>query len=161
MIMNDAATIQAQPVMREEEFRAPRVERPYFLRPTSQGVEVIKIPPQWTWQKEPVQRVLACLSLKQNWDSYGGKVPSLDTAIAVISCIDGMPPNNTLIPRIAPLSTGGIQLELRKGSKELEIEFSPNGEVFYLQSDGAQNAEGHTSVTQDQIISWMTWLTAA
>ena len=161
MIANDSATVQAQPIMQEEEFRNPRVERPYFLRPTSQSFEVIKIPPQWTWQVEPVKRVLECLSLKENWDSYGGKAPSLNTAIAVVDVIDRMPANNTVIPRVVPLSTGGIQLELSRGSKGLEIEFSPNGEILYLQSDGDKEVEDSAALSQEQITSWMTWLTAA
>ena len=159
MIVNDSATIHAQPITQEEEFRNLRVERPYFLWPTSQSFEVIKIPPQWTWQVEPVRRILECLSLKENWDSYGGKVPSLITAIAVINVIDRMPASNTVIPHVAPLSTGGIQLELGRGIKGLEIEFSPNGEVLYLQFDGDKEAEGLTTLSQDQITSWMTWLT--
>lgn len=161
MIANDSATAQAHPVMQEEEFRNLRVERPYFLRPTSQSFDVIKIPPQWTWQVEPVKRVLECLSLKENWDSYGGKVPSLAIAIAVVDVIDRMPANNTVLPRVVPLSTGGIQLELSRGSKGLEIEFSPNGAILYLQSDGDKEVEDSATLSQEQITSWMTWLTAA
>src|SRR6266849_2374424 len=124
MIMVDAATTQAQPVMREEEVHSPRVERTYYLRPMStQGVQVVKIPPQWTWQIEPVKRVLECIALKNNWDSYGGKIPSFDTAIAVIDFIDRMPASSSLTPRVVPLSTGGIQLEMSRAGKALEVEF--------------------------------------
>lgn len=161
MIITDAATVQAQPVMQEEEFRNSRVERLYVILPTAQSFDVVKIPPQWTWQKEPVRRVLACLSLRANWDSYGGKVPSLDTALAVIDAIDRMPANNSVIPHIVPLSTGGIQLEFNRGRKGLEIEFSPDGNVLYLETDGEMETEKTATLSQEQITSWMTWLAEA
>lgn len=143
--------------MREEE---PRVERTYYVRPSAQGIEVIKIPPRWTWQVEPVKRVLESLALKTNWNSYGGKTPSLDTARAVIDFIDRMPANTSIIPRIVPLSTGGIQLELSRSGKALEIEFAPDGRIDYLESEGGVDREGVAVLSQDQIISWITWLTA-
>ena len=133
----------------------------YYLRPSTQGVQVVKIPPQWTWQIEPVKRVLGCLALKNNWDSYGGKVPSFDTAIAVIDFIDRMPANFSLTPQVVPLSTGGIQLEMSRAGKALEIEFTPGGRIDYLESEGDVDSEGVAVLSQEQITSWMTWLTAA
>lgn len=162
MILADSAFTQGQPVMREEEVQIARVEPTYYLRPTAQGVEVFKIPPQWTWQIEPVKRVVECLSLKNDWNSYGGKVPSLYTANAVINFIDRMPSNFSLTLRVAPLSTGGIQLEMRRAGKSLEIEFTPQGWIDYLQSEGDVDREGVAVFpSQEQITSWMTWLTAA
>jgi hypothetical protein len=161
MILSDASTIQAQPVMREEELHNARVERSFFLRPSAQGVGVIKIPPRWTWQLEPVKRVLECLKLKDNWDSYGGKTPTLEVAYAVIDFIDSMPSNSSLIPRIVPLSTGAIQLEFSRGGKELEIEFTPDGRAHYLESENDKDKEGLAVLSPEQISSWMTWLTAA
>ncbi len=161
MIMSDASTIQAEPVMREEEFQNARIDRPYYLRPTTQGIEVIKIPPQWTWQIEPVKRVLACLTLSKNWDSYEGKPASLDTAEFVIKFIDQMPANTSVIPQVIPLSTGGIQLELSRGRKALEIEFAPNGQIYYLESEGDVDREGRAILSQEQITSWMNWLSIA
>ena len=161
MIMADASTIQAQPVMRDEDFQDMRVERRYYLRPSAQGIEVIKIPPQWTWQIEPVKRVLACLALRDNWDSYGGKRPSLDTARSVIEFIDRMPANNSFIPRVVPLSTGGIQLEFSRAGKTLEVEFTPDGRVHYLESESDVDREGTVVLSQEQIASWANWLSVA
>ena len=160
MIVADAAITQGQLVMREEEVQSARVEHFYYLRPTTQGVQVVKIPPQWTWQIEPVKRVLGCLALKNNWDSYGGKIPSFGIAIAVIDFIDRMPANFSLTPRVVPLSTGGIQLEMSRAGKALEIEFTPDGRIDYLQSEGDVDREGVAVLSQEQITSWMTWLTA-
>ena len=161
MILADAAISQGQPVMREEEVQSLRVEPSYYLRPTAQGVEVVKIPPQWTWQIEPVKRVLECLALKNNWNSYGGKISSLHTAIAVIDFIDWLPANFSLTPRVVPLSTGGIQLEMSRAGKTLEIEFTPEGRIDYLQSEGDVDREGVAVLSQELITYWMTWLTAA
>ena len=161
MIVADATITQGQLVMREEEVMSPRVEPSYYLRPTAQGVEVVKIPPQWTWQIEPVKRVLECLALKNNWNSYGGKIPSFETAKAVIGFIDRMPANFSLTPRVVPLSTGGIQLELSRAGKGLEIEFTPEGRVDFLQSVDDVNKEGEAVLSQELITFWMTWLTTA
>lgn len=135
MISCDAASNQAQPVLREEMESRRGVRRSYVARTTSQGFDVVKIDPQWTWQKEPVLRIAECSTLKENWDSYGGHAPSFDTVLAAIDLIDAIPQHEPPRPRIVPLATGGIQLEWKVDQRELDIEIGSDSTYRYLKFD--------------------------
>ncbi|MEO5631782.1 MAG: hypothetical protein ABIQ24_03665 [Nitrospiraceae bacterium] len=119
-----------------EEMESRRgTRRSYVVRTTSQGVDVVKVDPQWTWQKEPVLRIAECVALKENWDSYGGHPPSFDTVLAAIDLIDAIPQHDPPRPRVVPLATGGIQLEWKVSQRELDIEISPGSTYRYLKFD--------------------------
>lgn len=153
--------VQDDPVMLEE-VQPQRFVRTFHTQIDAQGVQVVRIAPQWTWQLEPVKRLLECLSLKENWDSYGGRPPLLQPVLKAIEFLDMIPYDNPPRPRIVPLSSGGIQLEWSYSGRELEIEFPPEGPVGFL---GAENAtdeqEGRvTSFSPADVRSLMAWLIA-
>lgn len=136
MISCDAASNLAHPVLWEEEMESHRsARRSFIVKTTSQGNAVVKIDPQWTWQKEPVLRIAECCTLKDNWDSYGGHPPSFDTVLAAIDLIDSIPQHDPPRPRVVPLATGGIQFEWKVGQRELDIEVSPDSTYRYLKFD--------------------------
>jgi hypothetical protein len=58
--------------------------------------------------------------LEDDWDSYGAKKPT-DEARSTLSALSAV-----------PVSDGGIQIELRGGGCDLEIEISPTGEIKSL-----------------------------
>jgi hypothetical protein len=95
------------------------------------GVKSLQSP---SWLKEIYDRISALKTLEENWDSYGG-LPVADGAISKIRVllskvdIEDMP-----TPHVAPLPDGGIGLHWRVGTRDLEIEVEPNGEVHYLQT---------------------------
>jgi hypothetical protein len=160
-MISDAASIEAEPVMIEEFCIRKRL--PSFLfKATAQGMEVIKIPPQWSWQLEPVKRVLECLSLPPNWNSYGGKSPSLDTARAAIEFIDMIPYEDPPRPRVIPLSSGGIQLEWHNGERDLEVDFRPDGSALCLKVNAGEDGEEEElkSVSSSDVETLLAWLIA-
>lgn len=161
-MINDIASVQAQPTQPTlvESFHDQRAVRPYVVKRSAQGVEVIKIPPHWTWQVEPVKRALECLSLTENWDSYGGQTPSHDTVLSVIDFISMIPFDNLPRPRVVPLASGGIQLEWSTGSRELDIEFRPDGLIEFLRVEGDSDGEEGklVSFTPDHVKSLIAWL---
>ena len=66
MMTADAVTIQSQPTMRLE-YQQDRQSRDYFLRLGVQGMGVIKVPPEWTWQVEPIKGTVAFGSGLHQW----------------------------------------------------------------------------------------------
>lgn len=160
MMTADAVTIQSQPTMRLE-YQQERQSRKYFLHDGSQGMGVIKIPPEWTWQVEPIKKVLGALLLPENWDSYGGHAPRREAAATAIEIIASIVQEDPPRPRVVPLGTGGIQLEWENGQRELEVECAPDGSIEALKIEGDAEGESYVSCTSTDVISLFAWLMAA
>lgn len=160
MMAADAVTIQSQPTMRLE-YQQERRSRDHFLRQGVQGVQVIKVPPEWTWQVEPIKKILGTLLLSDNWDSYGGRTPRMEAAAAAIDFISLIGHEDPPRPRVIPLGTGGIQLDWRNGERELEVEFGRDGSIEVLKSEGDTDGESISSFNPADITSLFAWLLAA
>jgi hypothetical protein len=160
MIAADAVTIQSQPTMRLE-FQQERQSRKYFLHEGAQGMGVIKVPPEWTWQVEPIKKILGALLLSENWDSYGGHTPRREAAVTAIEIIASITQEDPPRPRVVPLGTGGIQLEWKKGHRELEVECGPDGSAEVLKVEGDAEGESYPACTSVDVTSLFAWLMAA
>lgn len=156
----DAVTIQSQPTMRHESQQERRT-RDQFLRQGMQGVQVIKVPPEWTWQVEPIKKILGALLLPENWDSYGGRTPRIEAAETAIDFIASILQEDPPRPRVVPLGTGGIQLEWTNGQRELEVECAPDGSIEALKIEGDAEGESCLSCTSADVTSLFAWLMAA
>lgn len=159
MMTIDAVTIQSQPAMRLEVHQG-RQSQEYFLLGDTQGVGVIKLPPEWTWQVEPIKKVLGMLQLPENWDSYGGHTPTREAAETAIQLIASITLADPPRPRVVPLGTGGIQLEWKSGQRELEVECGSSGLVEVLKIEGDAEGELCPARTPADIISLFAWLMA-
>jgi hypothetical protein len=122
---------------------------------------VIKVPPEWTWQVEPIKKVLGALLLSENWDSYGGHAPRREAASTAIEIIASIVQEDPPRPRVVPLGTGGIQLEWKNGQRELEVECAPDGSIEALKIEGDGEGESYPSCTSTDVISLFAWLMAA
>ena len=160
MMTADAITIQSQPTMRYE-FQKGRQSRAYFLYEDLQGIGVIKLPPEWTWQIEPIKKILGVLLLPENWDSYGGQIPTREAAETAIQIIASIVQEDPPRPRVVPLGTGGIQLEWKKGERELEVECGPDGSVEALRIEGDAEGKSCSARTSADVASLFAWLVAA
>ena len=159
MMTADAVTIQSQPTMRLESHQG-RQRQDYFLREDTQGVGVIKLPPEWTWQVEPIKKILGTLHLPENWDSYGGHTPTREAAETAIQLIASITLADPPRPRVVPLGTGGIQLEWKNGQRELEMECGSAGSVEVLKIEGDAEGELCPARTPADVISLFAWLMA-
>ena len=91
----------------------------------------------------PLYRRLDALGeIRDNWDSYGGAPPtpmSLQAARSLLSKLDqrfGIPLRRDVSPfHVAPLPSGGVQLEWIGPSKDIEVEVGPDGGLAYLLID--------------------------
>jgi len=62
-------------------------------------------------------------------------------------------------PKVVPTSSGGIQLEWYLGKRELEIEFTPTGQIEYLRSDNERNEEKEDVIKDlDDLRCLLAWL---
>jgi hypothetical protein len=160
MMTADAVTIQSQPTMRYESQQGKH-SRAYFLYEDAQGMGVIKPPPDWTWQLEPIKKILGALLLPENWDSYGGHTPKREAAETAIQIIASIAHQDPPRPRVIPLGTGGIQLEWKKGTRELEVECSHDGSVEALKVEGDKEGELCSAHTSADVVNLFAWLMAA
>ena len=99
------------------------------------------------WQIETIRKLFQLLVLPHDWDSYSSPPPSqvaVKTAVRLILDIDF---DYSVSPHVVPVSGGGIQLEWRLGSREVEIEIDCEGSAEYLEcSFGKPIEEGQIAL---------------
>lgn len=135
----------------------PQAQRAYQ---SPQWSRVVLVSELSQWQIDAIRKLVQLLALPRDWDSYGSPPPSefaVKTAGSLILDIDL---DYFVSPRVVPVSGGGVQLEWRLGSRELEIEISYEGSAEYLKSlDAKPVEEGQISLGElPRIRSLLTWL---
>ena len=74
------------------------------------------------WQVRAIEKVASLDSLRPNWDSYGSR-PTAEGAVRVaIGIIRASQVDSVAIPRVVPMSGGGIHFEWSVGRKSFEFE---------------------------------------
>lgn len=109
------------------------------------------------------QRLAELASLEPDWDSYGADPPTalaVTTARSLIedvarraSAATGVDPAPYFI---APISTGGVQLEWTSPANEIEVEVGPDAALSYLlitRDDDAERETGQRHVSQAEVIA--------
>ena len=126
--------------------------------------------PQWSrvvlvselsqWQIDAIRKLVQLLALPRDWDSYGSPPPSEVAVKAAGSLILDIDLDYFVSPHIVPVSGGGVQLEWRVGSRELEIEIDDEGSAEYLKSShGKPVEEGQISLAELPLTrSLLTWV---
>jgi len=102
-------------------------------------------PPQWIIRERYDQlfnRVGQLIALPKNWDSYGGNAISEDCvsrAIKILKHLVEVRDRTGIslpVPFVAPLSSGGIQIEWEEGERYLELSLGPQDtDIEYFASD--------------------------
>ncbi|GEM_PF-1759293 len=111
------------------------------------------------WLRICLPRLLRLCSLTPNWDSYGSPPPTLALVKGVVSWLRFAEKETLPEPEVVPASGGGIQLEWYLGRRELEIEFTPTGQIEYLRSDNEHNEEKEDVIKDlDDLRSLLGWL---
>jgi hypothetical protein len=110
-------------------------------------------------------RLSQLLDLEDDWDSYGGKPPSV-TAILVAGRLTqsvydrfgGSLGDKVLPTSIAPLAYGGIELEWGKDQKLLALDIGPDGAVGAMMRSGVGDQTHYKEIDQivwDDAIDWV------
>ncbi len=102
-------------------------------------------PPQWTIEERYDQifnRVGQLITLPKNWDSYGGNVINEDCvgrAVEILKHLIDLRDRTGIslpVPFVAPLSSGGIQIEWEEGERYLELTLVPEAsDIEYFAGD--------------------------
>ncbi len=102
-------------------------------------------PPQWTIKERYDQvfnRVGQLITLPKNWDSYGGNAINEDCVgrtIEILKHLIELRDRTGIslpVPFVAPLSSGGIQIEWEEGERYLELSLAPEAsDIEYFASD--------------------------
>jgi len=116
----------------------PQAQRSY---PSPQWSDVVFVSQLSQWQIETIRKLFQLLAMPYDWDSYGSP-PVSDVAVkAVVRLILDIDFDYFVSPRIVPVSGGGVQLEWRFGSREIEIEIDDEGSAVYLKSQNGKPIE--------------------
>lgn len=87
------------------------------------------------WVSEVASKFASIMRLSENWDSYGGKVVTIDSIFTAINLLVAVMKQATPMPSIVPTPIGGIQLEWHKFGIDLEAEILPSGKYLLAYED--------------------------
>ena len=100
--------------------------------------------PRPTWLVPVLYGFARLVTLPENWDGEGS--PKIDRATInrALAAIERLLPAHAPAPSVVPIANSGLQIEWHRNQKDLEIEFSPTGEVgfYYLDQATGEEREG-------------------
>ena len=88
-----------------------------------------------SWISEAVDSLNSLLALEENWDSYGARKVSLETALSTIVLLNSVMDDRTPPPSIVPTPSGNIQLEWHRSKIDLEVEVTSSKTYFISYED--------------------------
>ena len=114
-----------------------------------------------SWISEAVDSLNSLLALEENWDSYGARKVSLETALSTIVLLNSVMDDRTKYPQIwkveiwkskllrrrtpppsiVPTPSGNIQLEWHRSEIDLEVEVTPSKTFFISYEDISGSTE--------------------
>ena len=111
-------------------------------------------------QLEAIKRLFGFRRLPHDWDSYESPPPSESAINVATKVIESVDFNRFSIPRINPVSGGGIQLEWDIDTREIEIEILEDGSMQFLRAESGEPIdEGPIpSATAADVNSLLLWL---
>lgn len=152
--MSPSATIPIQ----HAAFEGP--PRPLEHDPGTQWSQVTLLTDHWP--DRALRRIAELAMMRENWDGYGSPAPDTDVlrnAITLIKAIDiGGFGSFLPAPTLVPTMNGGIQLEWRVQTRELELELVLDGPPEYLKSAHGEPFEESvvsTPATLGALLSWL------
>jgi hypothetical protein len=84
---------------------------------------VVVTPRLPSWLEPTIKGFSALLTLRENWDSYGGKKTSEDLIKQALAVLAQIMDFDSPVPAVVPLGGGGLQLEWHRKHQDLEIVF--------------------------------------
>ena len=97
------------------------------------------------WLYQAVRHLVRIGCLEENWDYEGSPPPKLAAMRASIRFINFLADvygNGLSAPFVCPIPGGGVQLEWTSGTRDVEIEFTPDGGILYLRDDDGNMESG-------------------
>lgn len=114
------------------------------------------------WLRLAQRKISELAQLPENWDGYGSlpiQQPAIEQSADVLSILSNL---DLPDPQIFPVPGGGVQLEFRQASRELEIEILPDGSIqFLIVQDGKMREGAVPYGSRGEIIRLAIWLKGA
>lgn len=111
-------------------------------------------PPIKEWVPQLVTPLIRFARLPENWDSYGARRIEVTRVFPVAFRILDQLGDDLVPPKIFPVNHGGIQLEWRTPSCDVEIEIEPDGRVsIYWDAKGVEEREYEIQATDDGLVT--------
>ena len=101
----------------------------------TQWSQVTSLFDQSLWTRAAQWQVEKLSMLSENWNSYGSPSISLQARRETLLLLPILGKLQMPEPKIFPVSGGGVQLEWKNKSCELELEVLPNGSIEFLAVD--------------------------
>lgn len=102
-------------------------------------VEVSRLPPPWV--SKAIGSLNSLLALDEDWDSYGARKVSPDSASTAFQILGYIMADDTPLPSIVPTTSGNVQLEWHRSGIDLEVEVTPSGKFSMFYEDELDNYE--------------------
>lgn len=131
------------------------------FHPTAPWINPIPLRP--TWIVDSIGRVVELGKLKPNWDTYKSPPPTSKAVGTAVSLLEAMSQWSTFgvksMPRVAPVSGGGINFEMERDGKEIEIAIFPEGNLNVFVDSREHEQELSLPVPNLQLLTWLVnWL---
>jgi hypothetical protein len=116
---------------RQEPILLPR-KRIYYSRGQAYTIEWQEFDqPLPAWFDPLMQGFVDLLTLPSDWNSYGAGPIDQDIVLDAMGYVNDLLGPASPAPRVAPLSSGGLQLEWHRKGIDLEVVFDRDGQPFF------------------------------
>ena len=131
--------------------------RPNEFRTTGSAVNrAVPVTALAEWQVRAIEKVASLDGLQPNWDSYGSQ-PTAEGAVRVaIGIIRASQVDAVSIPRVVPMSGGGIHFDWSVGRKSFEFEVHSDSSIESLVCEDDTPVDPPPAKTFDAILRWLT-----
>ena len=107
-----------------------------------------RLPPPWVTKAIDLLNTL--LALDEDWDSYGARKVSMESASTAIKILLYIMEDDTPLPSIVPKTSGNVQLEWHRSGIDLEVEVTPSGKFSMFYEDERDNCENEFLACSDR-----------
>src|SRR5205823_4313543 len=101
------------------------------------------------WLPQVVDQLNTLVSLRENWDSYGGSPLDPRLLVSAVRLLDRTMRYETPAPFIVPLSVGGLQLEWHQQGIDVEVELTAPHRFSVFFRDRVRGEEWEDAVGED------------
>jgi hypothetical protein len=94
---------------------------------------------QASWMQQASGRLDELKLLAPNWDGYKSPKITEQALSSADFLLKAVHSDDLTVPRISPVTGGGIALEWKVGSRSVDFEILPTGAVEYLRVEGSSD----------------------
>ena len=104
------------------------------------------------WFDPLIQGFVDLLTLPPNWDSYGAGPIDPDLVVEAMNFMNNLLGSSSPVPRVVPLSSGGLQLEWHRKGIDLEVVFDRGEEPFFYSRNRVNGEEDEQTLPENSLL---------